>query len=180
MGSSGIEPDACSYSVFIRAYCEANNIHAAFRVLDRMRRYNLVTNLFTYNCIIKKLCKNDKVDDAYQLLTEMIDKGISPDTWSYNVILAYHCEHFEVNRALGLISRMERFECLPDRHTYNMALKMLINIGRFDRVTELWETMADNGFYPSASTYAVMIHGLCKKRGKLEEACKYFELMIDE
>ncbi|OMO54293.1 hypothetical protein CCACVL1_27903 [Corchorus capsularis] len=180
MGSSGIEPDACSYSVFIRAYCEANNIHAAFRVLDRMRRYNLVPNLFTYNCIIKKLCKNDKVDDAYQLLTEMIEKGISPDTWSYNAILAYHCEHFEVNRALGLISRMERYECLPDRHTYNMALKMLINIGRFDRVTELWETMADNGFYPSASTYAVMIHGLCKKKGKLEEACKYFELMIDE
>ncbi|KAM1174164.1 hypothetical protein ACFX19_027332 [Malus domestica] len=25
-----------------------------------------------------------------------------------------------------------------------------------------------------------MIHGLCKKKRKLEEACKYFEIMIDE
>ncbi|XP_022714839.1 pentatricopeptide repeat-containing protein At1g52640, mitochondrial [Durio zibethinus] len=180
MDSSGIEPDACSYSVFIRAYCEANDIHAAFRVLDRMRRYNLVPNLFTYNCIIKKLCNNDNVDEAYQLLTEMFERGITPDTWSFNAILAYHCEHSEVNRALRLISRMEKNECLPDRHTYNMALKLLIRIGRFDRATELWESTADKGFYPSVSTYAVMVHGLCKKRGKLEEACKYFEMMIDE
>ncbi|XP_007023868.2 PREDICTED: pentatricopeptide repeat-containing protein At1g52640, mitochondrial [Theobroma cacao] len=180
MGSSRIELDACSYSVFIRAYCEANDIHAAFRVLDRMRRYNLVPNLFTYNCIIRKLCNNDKVDEAYQLLTEMIERGISPDEWSYNAILAYHCEHSEVNRALNLISRMEKNECFPDRHTYNMALKLLIRIGRFDRATELWESMANRGFYPSVSTYAVMIHGLCKKRGKLEEACRYFEIMIDE
>ncbi|XVE89115.1 hypothetical protein DITRI_Ditri19aG0124600 [Diplodiscus trichospermus] len=180
MGSNGIEPDACSYSVFIRAYCEANDIHAAFKVLDRMRRYNLMPNLFTYNCIIKKLCKNDKVDEAYHLLTEMIEAGIIPDTWSYNTILAYHCEHSEVNCALRLISRMDENECLPDRHTYNMALKLLIRIGRFDRAIELWESMEDKGFYPSVSTYAVMVHGLCKKRGKLEEACKYFEMMIDD
>ncbi|KAH1080438.1 hypothetical protein J1N35_020199 [Gossypium stocksii] len=180
MGLNGIEPNACSYSVFIRAYCEANDIHAAFKVLDRMRRYNLVPNLFTYNCIIKKLCKNDKIDEAYQLLTEMIERNINPDTWSYNVILAYHCEHSEVNRALRLISRMQKNDCLPDKHTYNMPLKLFIRIGRFDKATELWESMADRGFYPSVSTYAVMVHGLCKKRGKLEEACKYFEMMVDE
>lgn len=180
MGSSGIEPDACSYSVFIRAYCEANDIHAAFRVLDRMSRHNLVPNLFTYNCIIKKLCDNDEIDEAYKLLTEMFERGIEPDRWSYNAILAYHCEHSEVNRALRLISRMETNECLPDSHTYNMTLKLLIRIGRFDRATELWESMGDKGFYPSVSTYSVMVHGLCKKKGKLEEACKYFEMMVDE
>ncbi|KAM1188574.1 hypothetical protein ACFX13_025172 [Malus domestica] len=38
--------------------------------------------------------------------------------------------------------------------------------------------MGKRGFYPSVSTYSVMIHGLCKKKRKLEEACKYF--MIDE
>ncbi|KAF3966233.1 hypothetical protein CMV_009647 [Castanea mollissima] len=40
--------------------------------------------------------------------------------------------------------------------------------------------MGERRFYPSVSTYAVMIHGLCKKKGKLEEACKYFEMMVDE
>ncbi|PQM41765.1 pentatricopeptide repeat-containing protein [Prunus yedoensis var. nudiflora] len=180
MGSNGTDPDACTYSIFIRAYCEADDIHSVFRVLDRMRRYNLLPNVYSYNCIIKKLCKNDKVEEAYQLLDEMIERGVMPDAWSYNAIQAYHCDHCEVNRALRLLSRMEKDNCKPDQHTYNMVLKLLIRIGRFDRVTEVWESMEKRGFYPSVSTYSVMIHGLCKKKHKLEEACKYYEIMIDE
>lgn len=176
----GFKPDAFSYSIFIHAMCEADDIHSAFRVLDRMRRYDLVPNVYTYNCIIKRLCKNSKVEEAYQLLDEMIERGAKPDTWSYNTILVFHCDHQEVNRALKLVSRMETDACHPDRHTYNMVFKMLIKIGRFDRVTKFWESMEKKGFYPSASTYAVMIHGYCKKKGKLEEACKYFEMMIED
>ncbi|KAI5660363.1 hypothetical protein M9H77_29156 [Catharanthus roseus] len=178
--SKGLQPDAFTYSIFIHAFCEANDIHSAFRVLERMKRYKLVPNVFTYNCIIKKLCKIDKVDEAYELLDEMLDRGVLPDVWSYNAILAFHCDHNEVNRALKLISRMDEYECQLDRHTYNMVLKMLIRVGRFDRVEKVWDGMEERGFYPSVSTYAVMVHGLSKKRGKLEEACKYFEMMIDE
>jgi len=180
MLSKKVEPDAFTYSIFIRSYCDANNVHSAFGVLDKMRRCNLLPNVFTYNCIIKRLCKIKKVEEAYQLLDEMISSGLKPDTWSYNAIQAYHCDHCEVNRALKLISRMEKDGCLPDRHTYNMVLKLLIRIGRFDKATDVWESMGDKKFYPSVSTYSVMIHGLCKKKGKLEEACKYFEMMIDE
>ncbi|KAI7985060.1 Pentatricopeptide repeat-containing protein [Camellia lanceoleosa] len=180
MRSKGLEPDAYTYSIFIHASCDANDIHSAFRVLDRMRRYELVPNVYTYNCIIKRLCKNDKVEEAYLLLDEMIERGARPDVWSYNAILAFHCDHNEVNKALRLISRMDQDSCLPDRHTYNMAFKMIIRVGRFDRVNVVWESMEKRGFYPSASTYAVMVHGLCRKKGKLEDACRYFEMMIDE
>lgn len=180
MRSSGTEPDAFSYSIFIHAYCQANDIHSVFRVLDTMKRYNLVPNVFTCNCIIKKLCKNEKVEEAYQILDEMIERGASPDAWSYNAILAYHCDHAEVNMTLRLISRMTKDNCMPDRHTYNMVLKLLVRVGRFDRATEVWESMQKRGFHPSVSTYSVMVHGLCKKKGQLEEACKYFEMMIDD
>ncbi|BAT82344.1 hypothetical protein VIGAN_03234600 [Vigna angularis var. angularis] len=180
MLSKRVEPDAFTYSIFIHSYCSANDVQSAFRVLDKMRRYNLLPNVFTYNCIIKRLCKNELVEEAYQLLDEMISRGVKPDIWSYNAIQAYHCDHCEVNRALRLMFRMEKDKCLPDRHTYNMVLKLLIRIGRFDRVAEVWENMVDKNFFPSVSTYSVLIHGFCKKKGKLEEACKYFEMMIDE
>ncbi|KMT00684.1 hypothetical protein BVRB_9g219730 [Beta vulgaris subsp. vulgaris] len=180
MGSKGLAPDACTYSIFIRSYCKRDNIHSIFRVLDRMKKYNLVPNVYTYNCIVKKLCASEKVEEAYHVLDEMIEAGVSPDTWSYNTIMAFHCDHNEVNRALKLLSRMDKEKCEPDHHTYNMLLKMLIRIGRFDRVEAVWDSMPRRGFYPSVSTYAVMIHGFLKKKGKLDEACKYFEIMIDE
>ena len=93
------------------------------------------------------------MEEAYQLLDEIISRGVKPDIWSYNAIQAYHCDHCEVNRAFRLMFKMEKDNCLPD--PYIMVLKLLI------------------------STYAVLIHGFCKK-GKLEEAGKYFEMMIDE
>ncbi|KAJ1407343.1 Tetratricopeptide-like helical domain superfamily [Sesbania bispinosa] len=180
MLSRRVEPDAFTYSIFIRTHCDANDMRAAFKVLDEMRRCDILPNVFTYNCIIKRLCLNENVEEAYQLLDEMISRGVKPDTWSYNAIQACHCDHSEVNRALRLLSRIEQDNCLPDRHTYNMVFKLLIRIGRFDKATEIWESMGDKKIYPSVSTYSVMIHGLCKKKGKLEEACKYFEMMIDE
>ncbi|CAI9113811.1 OLC1v1014492C1 [Oldenlandia corymbosa var. corymbosa] len=180
LSSMGFQPDAFSYCIFIHAFCEKDDLHSALRVLDRMKRYNLVPNVYTYNVILKKLCKNDKVDEAYKILVEMVKSGVMPDVWSYNAILYYHCDNSEVNRALKLISSMDHYGCQLDRHSYNMVLKMLVRVGRFDRAEEFWKSMDQRGFHPPVSTYAVMIHGLCKKKDKLEEACKYFELMIDE
>lgn len=172
---------ANSYSIFIQAFCVYNDLSMAYRVLDSMKRHNLMPNVFTYNRIMKKLCKNnDKVDEAYELLDEMIQNGTEPDTLTYNTMLYSHCDLNEVNRALMLLSRMDQRKCLPNAHTYNMLLKMLIRIGRFDRIEEVWLSMEKRGFYPSESTYSVMVHGLCNTRGKLDEALKYFEIMIEE
>lgn len=189
MCSKGIQPDAFSYSVFIRAYCEDNDIHSAqaendinyaFRVLDWMIKYNLVPDLYTYNCIIKKLCKNNKVNEAYKLLNDMVHRRVSPDIWSFNTIMNFHCEHSQVMSALGLISFMEEHNCSADVRTYNMALKLLIRVERFDLARELWDSMQDKGFHPPVSTYTVMVLGLSEKKGKLKDACTYFEMMIEE
>ncbi|KAJ4980179.1 hypothetical protein NE237_010959 [Protea cynaroides] len=83
MESCGLQPDACSYSIFILAYCEANDAHSALRVLVRMRRYSLApnvgTNEFTFNFIIKLFCKNDCVNQALKLINRMDKDSCLPD-----------------------------------------------------------------------------------------------------
>ena len=176
----GFQPNAASYGVFIRAACDSNDVHSAFKVLERMKRYDLVPNVFTYNCILKLLCKSGKLDEAYELLDEMVERESRPDVWSYNTVLAVHCRLHEVNRAVNLLSRMDKHLCLPDKHTYNMLLKMLIYVGRIDRAMDVWDGMEARGFHPSVATYAVMIHGLCRKTNGIEDACRFFEMMVDE
>lgn len=176
----GLEPDAATYSAFVRAACEENDVHTAGRVMDRMRRYKLVPNVFTFNCVIRLVCKMEKIEEAYQVLDEMVELGVKPDVWSYNSVLAVHCRLHEVNMALRLLPRMDRDGCLPDRHTYNMLLKMLIDVGRIDRAMEVWDGMEGRGFHPGVSSYAVMIHGLCMKKDKVKEAYRFFTMMVDE
>ncbi|KAJ0972088.1 hypothetical protein J5N97_020047 [Dioscorea zingiberensis] len=176
----GLEPDAASYAVFIRASCDAKDLSSTVKLLDRMKRYNLAPNVYTYNCVVRLFCEMEKIDEAYVLLDEMCERGVKPDVWSYNAVLAVHCKLKEVNKALRLLLRMDRDSCLPERHTYNLLLKMLISVGRIDRAIEVWDGMEKRGFYPAAPSYSVMIHGLCRKKGSIEEACKYFEMMVEE
>lgn len=177
----GLDPDAGTYAVFVRAYCEAGDSRSALRMLENTKRKGLVPNVFTYNCVIRLLCeKEEKAEEAYELLDEMLERGLEPDVWSYNRILALHCKLREANKATKLLKRMDEAGCLPDRHTYNMLIKMLIGVGRIDRAMEVWDGMEGRGFYPSACSYAVMIHGLCRKKGRVEEACRYLEAMVDE
>lgn len=167
--------------MFVRAQCEARDSRAALRMVDNMRRKRLVPNVFTYNCVIRMLCENEeKAAEAYELLDEMVKGGVRPDVWSYNRILALHCKLRKVNKALRLVKRMDEDGCLPNKHTYNMLMKMLIGIGRIDRAVEVWDGMEETRFYPLMSSYIVMIHGLYRKKGKVEEACRYLEVMVDE
>ncbi|KAL3512014.1 hypothetical protein ACH5RR_024731 [Cinchona calisaya] len=118
--------------------------------------------------------------DAIRIFDKMVDFGILPsinDLYRHFYALRKR-KHVSIqdfvhkgNRALRLISRMDDYGCQLDRHTYNMVLKMLIRVGRFARVEKVWDSMDERGFYPSVSTYAVMVHGLCKKKHKLEVAC---------
>ncbi|KAL6846654.1 hypothetical protein ACP4OV_024102 [Aristida adscensionis] len=176
----GLVPDAATYGPFLRSACASKDARAALRVLDRMRARDLTPNVFTYNAVIRLLCELGEVDEAYNILDEMASRGENPDVWSYNALLSAHCKLKEVNKALRLIARMDKDLCLPDRHTYNMLLKMLIGVGRIDKAIEVWDGMEKRGFHPGAATYAVMIHGLCCKKGRAEEACSYFLRMVDE
>ncbi|KAL6655672.1 hypothetical protein ACP70R_006498 [Stipagrostis hirtigluma subsp. patula] len=178
--SRGLVPDAATYGPFLRSACASKDARAALRVLDRMRARDLTPNVFTYNAVIRLLCELGEVDEAYNILCEMAARGEKPDVWSYNTLLNAHCKLKEVNKALRLIARMDKDSCLPDRHSYNMILKMLISIGRIDRAIEVWDGMEKRGFHPGAATYAVMIHGLCCKKGRAEEACSYFLRMVDD
>jgi pentatricopeptide repeat protein len=95
----------------------------------------------------------------------MLLRGVNPNIRSYNTILAVHCKVKESFKALRLIERMDNESCLPEQHTYNMLLKMLLDAGRIDKAHEIWEGMKKRRFCPSAACYAVMVHGLCRKRG---------------
>ncbi|KAJ3707782.1 hypothetical protein LUZ61_011487 [Rhynchospora tenuis] len=175
-----LEPDAATYSAFLRAATDTKDLNSSMRVLDRMKRSGLTPNVFSYNTVIKLLCELERIDEAYELLDEMLLRGVKPDIWTYNPILSVHCKLKESNKALRLVERMDSESCVPDKHTYNMLLKMLLDVGRIDKANEVWEGMGRRQYHPPVSCYAVMVHGLCRKRGRVEEACGYFERMVEE
>ncbi|VAI17765.1 unnamed protein product [Triticum turgidum subsp. durum] len=171
MVERGVEPDVPAYNALIDALCRGGDIARAQEHLkDMQQSRGLVPDAATYGPFLRAACASKDARDALRVLDRMRMHDLTPNVFTYNAIIRLLCELGEIEEAYSV----------PDRHSYNMLLKLLIGVGRIDKAVEVWDGMETRGFHPGAATYAVMIHGLSCKKGRLEEACGYFVMMVDE
>ncbi|GMH00935.1 hypothetical protein Nepgr_002774 [Nepenthes gracilis] len=72
------DPDADTYTMMIKLFCEGNELKMALKVWKHMRSKQFLPSLHTYSVLINGLCKEGNVSKACILMEEMIEKGIRP------------------------------------------------------------------------------------------------------
>lgn len=72
------DPDADTYTIMIKMFCETGNIKMALKVWKYMKQKQFVPSLHTFSVLINGLCENEDVSQACMLMEEMIEKGIRP------------------------------------------------------------------------------------------------------
>ncbi|GAB4851877.1 hypothetical protein Ancab_031276 [Ancistrocladus abbreviatus] len=71
-------PDADTYTMMIKMFCERNDLEKALKVWKFMKRKQFVPSLHTYSVLINGLCEKGDVSKACVFMEEMIEKGIRP------------------------------------------------------------------------------------------------------
>ncbi|PRQ19323.1 putative tetratricopeptide-like helical domain-containing protein [Rosa chinensis] len=72
------DPDADTYTMMIKMFCERNELEMALKVWKYMKLKQFVPSMHTYSVLINGLCENGNASKACVLLEEMIEKGIRP------------------------------------------------------------------------------------------------------
>lgn len=72
------EPDADTYTMMIKLFCERDELSMALKVWKYMRLKWFVPSMHTFSVLINGLCERGNVTKACVLLEEMIEKGIRP------------------------------------------------------------------------------------------------------
>jgi pentatricopeptide repeat protein len=72
------EPDADTYTVMIKLFCERDELDMALKVWKYMKLKQFVPSMHIFSVLINGLCKKGNVTKACVLLEEMIEKGIRP------------------------------------------------------------------------------------------------------
>ncbi|KAI9073614.1 hypothetical protein K1719_044426 [Acacia pycnantha] len=72
------EPDADTYTMMIKMFCERNDLKRAMKIWRYMKLKRFVPSMHTFSVLINGLCGKGKVTKACVLLEDMIEKGIRP------------------------------------------------------------------------------------------------------
>ncbi|CAN0877101.1 Pentatricopeptide repeat-containing protein At1g77360, mitochondrial [Linum grandiflorum] len=72
------DPDADTYTMMIKMFCEIKDVATALKVWKYMKRRQFIPSLHTFSVLINGLCEKGEVTQACILLEDMIEKGIQP------------------------------------------------------------------------------------------------------
>ncbi|KDP32849.1 hypothetical protein JCGZ_12141 [Jatropha curcas] len=71
-------PDADTYTMMIKMFCEKNNLEMALNMWKYMKKQEFVPSMHTFSVLINGLCEKGDASQACVLFEEMIEKGIRP------------------------------------------------------------------------------------------------------
>ncbi|KAM7253326.1 hypothetical protein ACFE04_025944 [Oxalis oulophora] len=77
------EPDADTYTMMIKMFCESDNIEEALKVWKYMKSKKFIPGMHTFSVMINGLCEKGEVTKASILLEEMIEKGMRPSRQTF-------------------------------------------------------------------------------------------------
>ncbi|XP_050214982.1 pentatricopeptide repeat-containing protein At1g77360, mitochondrial [Mercurialis annua] len=72
------EPDADTYTVMIKMFCDKKELEMALKVWSYMKKKRFVPSMHTFSVLINGVCEKGDVSQACVLLEDMIEKGIRP------------------------------------------------------------------------------------------------------
>eukprot|EP00916_Digyalum_oweni_P002514 GHVL01004617.1.p1 GENE.GHVL01004617.1~~GHVL01004617.1.p1 ORF type:complete len:839 (+),score=78.88 GHVL01004617.1:104-2620(+) len=173
MKNAGVVPDLITYSILIKANCEANCMDQAFLLFQKMKEHNFVPDEIVYNSLLKGCSQIDNAAAASDLFTEMTRHKVSPSNVTFSILIKLYGRCKMVDEAFGLFKQMrQQFNILPGVYVYTCLIQACIRNQQLKRAVEVFSEMVKNVIAPDAITYGALIHG-CVYANKFELALEF-------
>ncbi|KAJ4829362.1 hypothetical protein Tsubulata_024244 [Turnera subulata] len=124
----------------------------------------------------RKVAKAQELDEGYR---EMKVEGFEPDAVTYGIVMNAHCRAGKCDEAISLFREMEAKKCKPSPNIFCILITGLGNEKRLQEAVRILDEMRKCGVGPNSRTYDIIIHHLIKI-GKPKTAYKFFQEMSSD
>ncbi|RDY14062.1 Pentatricopeptide repeat-containing protein, mitochondrial, partial [Mucuna pruriens] len=184
MLEQGCPVDLLAYNNLLEALCKGGRVDEAKNIFRDMLSKRVEPDAFTYSIFIRSYCDASDVQSAFRVLDKMRRHNLLPNVFTYNCIIKRLCKNENVEEAYELLDEMISRGVKPDTWSYNAIQAYHCDHCEVNRALRLMFRMEKDNCLPDHHTYNMVLKLLIRigrfDKGKLEEACKYFEMMIDE
>merc|ERR1719277_1162266 len=170
MQSASVSPDVATYSILIKASCNAGQLDSALSLFRQCRSHGLAFDEVAFNTLLLACSKAEKVSMADEILAEMRSIGMAPTQVTISILVKMYGKAKMLDKAIDLSRMVEpEYGMKPNLHVYTCLIQACVRNRQVQKSWEVFGSMFQAGTVPDAVTYGALIHG-CTYHNKFEQA----------
>jgi len=170
MQQAAIKPDVVTYSILVKANCNAGNIAAAIALFRQLREHGLVFDEVAFNTLLLACSNAGKVACAEEIFQEMLDTGVAPTHVTMSILVKMYGKAKQLSKAVEVSRKIEASTGLkPNLYAYTCLIQACVRSKQVQASWDVFARMLCAGVVPDAITYGTAIQG-CIYHNKFEQA----------
>lgn len=175
--SEGLQSDATSYNLVIRAYAKSGDLAGAERWFKKMSDRGFEPNEYSYNTLMNAYAKADDVAGVEAWMAHMTAHNITATGISYAIVIHASARRGDVEAAQRWLEKMIEAGLTPDCVNYN-SLIHACSVCKDAEGAERWfDELVARGQEPTVMTYTALVDA-CSKSLDVKKAERWMQQLL--
>lgn len=170
MRKASVSPDVATYSILIKASCNAGQVDSAVSLFRQLRSRGLAFDEVAFNTLLLACSKAEQVEMADEILGEMRSIGLAPTQVTISILVKMYGKAKMLDKAIELSNMVEQqYGMKPNLHVFTCLIQACVRNRQIRKSWEVFGSMLRSGVAPDAITYGTLVHG-CIYHNRFEQA----------
>jgi len=170
MRAASVPPDVVTYSILIKASCNAGRVESALSLFRQLRSHGLAFDEVAFNTLLLACSKAEQLAESEEILGEMRAIGMAPTPVTVSILVKMYGKARMLDKAIELSKTVElEYGIKPNLHVYTCLIQACVRNKQIRKSWEMFGSMLCSNICPDAITYGTVIQG-CIYHSKFEQA----------
>lgn len=152
-----VTPDLITFSILIKANCDADRLEEALKLLEAMVNLNLRPDEVVFNNLLAGCARMSNVKLGKRLYADMLACGIRPSNATFSILIRFFHQCKILDEAVEMLkNEPAKHKVDPEPRLYLQLIQSCIRERQGHRAVEVYEIMVQLSL-PTASMHSSMI-----------------------
>merc|ERR1719473_1630032 len=170
-----MSPDLITFSILIKANCDASRMEAALELLSATLRHGLQPDEVVFNNLMAGCAKQANAELAKRLYADMVASGIRPSNATFSILIRLYSQCKCLDEAVDMLRTEPAAHGVEvEPRLFSQLLQCCIRARQGRRAVEVYGLMSEHSM-PSASTHGTVL-GMCVKLNMFDTAAEFMSI----
>merc|ERR1719330_401744 len=174
----GVCPDLITFSILIRANCDAGRLEEALALLSSMIDLGLRPDDVIFNNLLSGCVSKNSPEFAKRLYSNMVEGGVRPSNATFSILIRLYAQNKLLDEATEMLRREPKaWNVETEPRLYVQLAQACLRERQGRRAVEAYKLMIEQS-PPTVAMHGTLL-GMCSKLNMLETACEILTLAAE-